>query len=60
MKLADPVVRFITGRRTKWIVLAVWIAIAVVSLPLAGKLSSLQTNDQKSGLPLPSPVAFTL
>ena len=51
METTNPLIRFITGRRTKWVVLAIWIAIAIVSLPLAGKLSSLQKNDQKSSLP---------
>ena len=48
---SNPVIRFITGRRTKWAVLAVWLAIAILSFPLAAKLNGISTNDQKSSLP---------
>ncbi|GEM_PF-3365631 len=50
MKLADPIVRFITGTRTKWVVLAAWIVITLVSLPLTGKLNGITTNDRRSSL----------
>ncbi len=60
MKVFDPVIRFITGRRTKWLVLLLWLAIAVVSFPLAGKLNNVTSNDQKSGLPAGSQSARIL
>jgi RND superfamily putative drug exporter len=39
------------GRWSKWAVLAFWIAVLVVALPLAGKLNSAQKNDASSWLP---------
>ncbi|MGH3472874.1 MAG: MMPL family transporter, partial [Nocardioidaceae bacterium] len=41
----------LTGRRTKWIALGLWIAIMVVALPLASKLTGAQKNDAVSWLP---------
>jgi putative drug exporter of the RND superfamily len=41
----------ITGRRTKWVVLLFWIAVAVAAGPLAGKLTGVEKNDAKSWLP---------
>jgi RND superfamily putative drug exporter len=51
MRLRSRLIGFITGRRTKWIVLALWLAIAAVSMPLAAKLNGVTTNDQRSSLP---------
>src|SRR6266508_4311077 len=39
------------GRRTKWVVLLFWIAVAFVAGPLAGKLNSAQQNDASAWLP---------
>src|SRR5215208_2648312 len=39
------------GRRTKWVVLAFWIAVFAVAGPLAGKLNSAQQNDSSAWLP---------
>jgi RND superfamily putative drug exporter len=39
------------GRRTKWVVLLVWLAIAAMAGPLGGRLSSVQSNDTASYLP---------
>jgi putative drug exporter of the RND superfamily len=40
-----------SGRRTKWVVLAFWIALFAVAGPLAGKLNSAQQNDSSAWLP---------
>ena len=42
---------FVSGRRTKWIVLAFWLAVAVLIGPLANKLQGAQKNDPTSCLP---------
>ena len=39
------------GRRSKWVVLLIWVAIVVIVVPLGNKLSSVQTNDPISYLP---------
>jgi putative drug exporter of the RND superfamily len=44
-------IRLITGRRTKYLVLAFWIAIIVVVAPLASRLSGAENNETKSWLP---------
>jgi len=41
----------ICGRRTKWIVLAVWMLIAVGIGPLSAKLGGIQQNDSSKWLP---------
>jgi RND superfamily putative drug exporter len=40
-----------TGRRGKWVVIAVWIIIFVVAVPLAGKLQGAEKNDASAYLP---------
>ena len=42
---------FVCGRRTKWIVVAFWVAVLVVAYPLSGKLTDAQENDAASWLP---------
>ena len=39
------------GRRTKWAVLAFWLVLLVVAVPLAGKLNSVEDNQASSWLP---------
>src|SRR5688572_1685329 len=39
------------GRWAKWVVLAVWIALAIGLGPLAGKLAGAQENDATAWLP---------
>ena len=51
MRLRSRLIELITGRRSKWIVLAVWLVIAAASMPLAAKLNGVTTNDQRSSLP---------
>jgi RND superfamily putative drug exporter len=41
----------LTGRRTKWLVLAGWIVVLVVAAPFAGKLTDVQNNETSSWLP---------
>jgi RND superfamily putative drug exporter len=43
--------RLVCGRRTKWVVLALWIVVLVVTGSLAGKLGSVEKNDNASWLP---------
>jgi RND superfamily putative drug exporter len=42
---------FTTGRRGKWVVLALWLVIAIVIAPFAGKLESVEKNESSSFLP---------
>lgn len=44
-------VRFVCGRRTKWVVVALWLVILVVAAPLGMKLNDAQDNDAQSWLP---------
>jgi putative drug exporter of the RND superfamily len=41
----------VCGRRTKWIVVAFWIAVMALAYPLSAKLSGAQENDAVSWLP---------
>src|SRR3954464_15942887 len=41
----------LTGRVTKWIVLAFWIVLLMVAAPFAGKLTGVQDNQASSWLP---------
>src|SRR3954453_1741008 len=41
----------LTGRVTKWLVLAFWVIVVVVAGPLAGKLTDVQDNQASSWLP---------
>ncbi|MFD9793070.1 MMPL family transporter [Streptomyces sp. NPDC059070] len=41
----------VCGRRTKWVVLALWLIVVVVAFPLAQKLTDAQDNDASSWLP---------
>ncbi|MFE9816004.1 MMPL family transporter [Streptomyces sp. NBC_00236] len=41
----------ICGRRTKWLVVALWLIVLVVAAPLAQKLTDAQDNDATSWLP---------
>ncbi|KUL24056.1 MMPL family transporter [Actinoplanes awajinensis] len=43
--------RLVSGRRSKWIVLALWIVVLVFAGGLAGKLGSVEKNDNASWLP---------
>jgi putative drug exporter of the RND superfamily len=43
--------RLVCGRWTKWIVLGLWVVVLAVAGPLAGKLSSVEKNDNSAWLP---------
>src|SRR4051794_12565447 len=43
--------RFVTGRRTKWAVVAAWIVLAVVFAPLGSKLADKTNDSTESSLP---------
>src|SRR3954465_3780514 len=45
------VAQLVCGRRSKWIVLALWIVILFVAAPLAGKLTGVEKNDNSAWLP---------
>ena len=42
---------FTTGRRGKWVVLTLWLVVAIVIAPFAGKLESVEKNESSSFLP---------
>ncbi|MFF7656626.1 MMPL family transporter [Streptomyces sp. NPDC007983] len=39
------------GRRSKWLVLAAWLIVTVIAVPLAGKLAGAQKNEFTQALP---------
>jgi RND superfamily putative drug exporter len=41
----------VCGRWTKWIVLALWVVVLAIAVPLAGKLTSVEKNDNSAWLP---------
>jgi RND superfamily putative drug exporter len=43
--------RIVSGRRSKWLVLATWVAALVALGPLVGKFESVQRNEPSSFLP---------
>lgn len=43
--------RVIAGRRTKYLVLLLWVGVVVVVAPLAGRLASAENNDTRTWLP---------
>ncbi|MEV5432518.1 MMPL family transporter [Streptomyces sp. NPDC052701] len=43
--------RLVCGRRAKWLVLVVWLAVLFLAAPLAQKLTDAQDNDAASWLP---------
>jgi len=45
------VARLVCGRWSKWVVLVLWIVIVGLAGPLAGKLTSVQKNDNSAWLP---------
>jgi RND superfamily putative drug exporter len=50
-RLADAFIAVVTGRRSKWAVLVLGIALAGVAGPLAGKLAPLEDNSPSAFLP---------
>jgi putative drug exporter of the RND superfamily len=51
MAVARGLARTVCGRRTKWVVLALWVVIFAVAGPLAGKLNGAEKNDNSAWLP---------
>ncbi len=49
--MSNAVTRVIVGRRTKWLVVVLWLVVVGALGPLAGKLSGVEKNDAKSWLP---------
>ncbi|MFJ4084435.1 MMPL family transporter [Streptomyces iakyrus] len=45
------VAHLVCGRRAKWLVLALWVVVLLVTAPLAMKLTDAQDNDAASWLP---------
>ena len=43
--------RLVCGRWSKWIVLALWVAVLAVAAPMAGKLTGVEKNDNSAWLP---------
>ncbi len=39
------------GRRTKWLVVAFWVVVLILTLPLSSKLTGAEKNDAKAWLP---------
>ena len=46
-----PFARFVSGKTSKWVILAFWLVAFVVTLSPAGKLTGAQENDAVSWLP---------
>ena len=46
-----PLISALVGRRSKWIVLVVWIAIVAAASPLGAKLTDVEKNDNAAWLP---------
>ena len=44
-------IRFVCGRRTKWLIVILWLVILVIATPLGMKLNDAQDNDAQSWLP---------
>ncbi len=51
MSRARRIITLASGRRAKWGVLAFWVIIFVVAVPLSGKLTGAEKNDSSSWLP---------
>src|SRR5436190_23297338 len=49
--MTNPVLRLITHRRGKYLIIAFWVVLVAVAAPLAGKLSGAEENEAKSYLP---------
>ena len=42
---------FVCGRRSKWLIVALWLVVLVIAAPLGMKLNDAQDNDAQSWLP---------
>jgi RND superfamily putative drug exporter len=51
MAAARGLAGMVSGRWTKWMVLALWVVVFAVAWPLAGKLNGVEKNDNSAWLP---------
>ncbi len=51
MSVLRGIVRAPSGRRTKWLVLVLWLVIVAIAGPLSGKLTGAEKNDSAAWLP---------
>jgi RND superfamily putative drug exporter len=51
MSVLRGIIRAPSGRKTKWLVLVLWILIVAIAGPLAGKLTGAEKNDASAWLP---------
>ncbi|MFD3441183.1 MMPL family transporter [Streptomyces sp. NPDC058685] len=51
MRPRRGVAHLVCGRRAKWVVVVLWLAVMVLAFPLAQKLTDAQDNDAASWLP---------
>ncbi len=51
MATTGGIARLVCGRWSKWIVLALWVAVLAVAAPMAGKLTGVEKNDNSAWLP---------
>ena len=47
----ERLVGLMTGRATRWVIVLLWLALALVATPLASRLGDAQTNDAAAFLP---------
>jgi putative drug exporter of the RND superfamily len=45
------VARFVSGRRTKWVTLGIWIVLLVIAIPIGQKVSKITDDRQEAFLP---------
>jgi len=50
-QVRQGLIGFVTGHRSKWLIVALWLVLLVVAAPLAQKLGDAQDNDAASWLP---------
>ena len=51
MSTGHRIASLVSGRVTKWIILAFWVVVFGVVGPLSGKLMGAEKNDSKNWLP---------
>src|SRR4051812_49133757 len=44
-------IRFVCGRRSKWLIVILWLVLLVIAAPFGAKLNDAQDNDAQSWLP---------
>jgi len=51
VRIRCPLAAFVTGRRTKWVVIAFWVVAVIALSPLGGKLADATSDETASFLP---------